>query len=164
MKIRMRRYYGDGAVTKSQVWIEGTDFRCEAREPAFRDYSESFPGASKFCLPRGEFACKPMATEISPMTLTVMKAPAHRSCRFIYDPLHQTRANAVVLGEADEAVPAPEREVSRSKETFERLQRHVYRAYAQQETVWLAIENQMEENQTSDEADEDRKNGEEMTE
>ena len=142
MKIYMQRYYGDEVVTKSRVTIEGTDFRCEAREPAFRDYSETFPGASKFCLPVGEFLCKPIATELSPMTLTVMKAPAHRSCRFIHDLLCMPHVGNIVLGMVEDEQDEPEhREMKDSQETWERFQVHVYEAFQREEEIMVKISN-----------------------
>ena len=143
MKIRMTRYYGDGKVTKSVVEIDGTDFSCEAREPSFKDYTASFPGCSQYCLPVGEFLCKPMATEQSPMALTVMKAAGHRSCRFVYDVIHQTRMNSVVLGMADRNIPPEEREITDSTDTFEAFQQYVYHAYAQEEEMRLEIKNEL---------------------
>lgn len=142
MKIHLTRYYGDPSVTKSHMTIEGTTFHCETREPAYRDYTQSFPGASKFCLPRGTFRCKPMPTELSPLTLTVMKAPAHRSCRFVHDPFAQARHNSITLGQPINPADPPEtREIDQSQETFLQLEQLIYRAYEAEEEITLSITN-----------------------
>ena len=63
MVIRLKRYYGDHAITKSvmEVWLDGEAeprMVCEAREPAYVEYTETFPGASRCCLPVGRWRMK----------------------------------------------------------------------------------------------------------
>ena len=60
MVIKLKRYYGDEQVTKSvmEVFMEGENtprLVCEAREVGYKDYAEAFPGASRYCLPRGKW-------------------------------------------------------------------------------------------------------------
>jgi hypothetical protein len=147
MKIVLERYYGDWRITKSVMTVTGEDaeilLRCEAREPRFAQYIEAFPGCSRCCLACGEFACKVVATEMSPMTLTVVKSPGHRCCRIGWDYVAQVKANTVLVGESDGYELDEYRDIVRSKETFDRLTALVYQAYATGEKISLEVKNKV---------------------
>ncbi len=159
MRIILERYYGDWRITKSVMTVyaesqenpDGFDgsersaplLRCEAREPRFAQYVEAFPGCSKCCLACGVWFCKVMATEFSPMTLTVVKSPGHRSCRIVWDDLAQVRANSVLVGMSDGYELPEYRDLVRQRETFDRLTQLVYRAYVSGEPIVLEVKNQV---------------------
>lgn len=147
MKIVLERYYGDWRITKSVMTVVGEEgemlLRCEAREPRFAQYVEAFPGCSKCCLACGEFECKVMATEMSPMTVTVVKSPGHRCCRIGWDDVAQVKANTVLVGESDGYELDEYRDIVHSRETFERLTKLVYRAYATGEQIRLVVKNKV---------------------
>lgn len=145
MTINMTRAYHDDHQTVSQLTIEGTPFRCFALEPTFCDYQTTFPGASNYCLPTGQYQCKPLPTELSPMTLTVMKAPAHRSCRFIHSPYSQPRHNSVILCENIILPEEPEDTIQtqNSLQAWQHFQHHIYQAFTHQQQIILNITNQI---------------------
>ena len=166
MKIILERYYGDWRVTKSVMRVvenvetqrdgslaggaleDGSSQRllleCEAREPKFAQYVKAFPGCSKCCLACGTFACKVVSTELSPMTVSVVKSPGHHGCRIGWDYLAQVRANMVLVGESDGYENPEFRDIIRSKETFERLEKLVYAAYAEGERIEMEVRNRVE--------------------
>lgn len=143
MRIELKRYYGDERVTKSTLRIEESNFECEARETAFRDYSEKFAGCSNYCLPTGTFACKTVPTEISPLTVTVMKAAGHRSCRFVYQPLKQTKTNSVVLGQSDGNDDLTKRQIVKSQETFEQFESLIRQAFIDGDEILIDVKNEI---------------------
>lgn len=148
MKIVLERYYGDWRITKSVMTVVEEDgeelLRCEAREPRFAQYVEAFPGCSRFCLACGRWRCKVVATDMSPMTLTVVKSPGHRCCRIGWDYTAQVRANMVLVGESDGNENEEWRDIVRSRETFERLTQLVYHAFGTDEEIWLEVGNRVE--------------------
>lgn len=156
MKIVLERYYGDWRITKSVMTVfadgavDGASevaprvlLRCEAREPRFAQYVEAFPGCSKCCLACGEFDCKVLATDMSPMTLTVIKSPGHRCCRIGWDYVAQVKSNTVLVGESDGHEVEEYRDMVHSKEVFERLEALVYGAYASGERIRLVVRNKV---------------------
>ena len=163
MRIVLERYYGDSRVTKSVMKVfeergaECSDdlecsgssgkllLACEGREPCFADYSEIFPGCSRCCLAVGVYRCKVVSTDLSPMTLMVIKSPGHRCYRIAWDYTAQVRHNMVLVGESDGYEDPEWREIVRSRETFERLTRLVYQAYGTGEEIWLEVVNRIEE-------------------
>ena len=147
MKIILERYYGDWRITKSVMTVYAESdtvlLRCEAREPRFAQYREAFPRCSKCCLACGVWSCKVMSTQFSPMTLTVVKSPGHRSCRIVWDDLAQVRANCVLVGMSDGYEQPEFRDLIHQRETFERLTQLVYRAYVKGEPITLEVKNQI---------------------
>lgn len=144
MKILLDRYFGNDRCTKSTLTVvdgKGKELmRCEAREPRYADYAESFAGCSKYCLATGEFAAKPLSAEQSPMTLTVIKSPGHRCVRFGHDECKQMKANAILVGEPYGEEPQA-RKIHRQQETFDRLTQFVYRAYIAEESIMVETTN-----------------------
>lgn len=145
MNIVLERYFGDSHITKSVMTVVGEEgrehLRCEAREPRFAQYQEAFPGCSRFCLAGGRWRCKVVATEMSPMTLTVVKSPGHRCYRIGWDYMAQVKANMVLVGESDGCEEPEYRDIVQSKETFDRLTKLVYEAYGTGEEIWLEVKN-----------------------
>ena len=117
---------------------------CESREPRFADYREPFAGCSKYCLAEGTFRCKPVATDISPMTLTVIKSPGHRCYRIGWDEVAQVRQNWLLVGESDGYELPEYREIVHQRKIFERLTQLVYQAYVREEEFWLEVRNREE--------------------
>jgi len=127
------------------MWVMSEDdkvlLRCEAREPRYAQYREAFPGCSRCCLAEGHFLCKIVATDLSPMTLTLVKSPGHRCCRFGYDELSQVKFNTVLVGQSD-GYDLPEyRDMIHQRETFDQLTELVYGAYVRHEAVTLEVRN-----------------------
>ena len=145
MNIVLERYFGDSHITKSVMRVVGEAgeelLRCEAREPRFAQYVEAFPGCSRCCLASGRWRCKVTATELSPMTLTVVKSPGHRCCRIGWDYTAQAKANMVLVGESDGYEDPEFRDIVQSKETFDKLTQLVYRAFGTGEEIWISIHN-----------------------
>lgn len=147
MKILMNRYFGTNSITKSMLTVMAKSGRvlmqCEAREPRFSDYAATFPGCSFYCLAEGAYPCKPLPTRQSPMTLTVIKSPGHRCCRFGWEEFEQKAVNRILVGEANEEVPPDVRQIHQQRDTFMRLTGLVYKAYAIEEPVMLEITNEI---------------------
>lgn len=143
MKLILNRYEGNRRVTKAhiQVILDGeVKMECEAREPRFDRYTESFPGCSQSCLAEGEWQCKPVATRWSPMTPTIIRSPGHRCCRFIpSDGGDCTPINTVAVGQADNS--SPECGLINGKKTFAELVHWMYRAFERGEPVTVVIRN-----------------------
>ena len=156
MEIRLKRYYGDASVTKSvtEVWMDGEDeprLVCEAREPEFREYSEAFPGASRFCLPVGRWKLAVGGGPYSPMGVRVARCPGHRQVYFGYG-LRECEPDRVLVGwpvfhyYTDEVTGErveypPKRRMRDGEEVFEQLDKLVYEAYGREEEMWVIIDN-----------------------
>ena len=168
MVIKLSRYYGDGEVTKSvmEVFMEGEAeprLMCEAREPQFRDYGEAFPGASRFCLPRGRWRLKAGRSPYGPMGLRVPKCPGHRQVFIGHRWDRQWFEGEVLIGEAafhfytdeegNEVEYPPKRRIRNGEEVFGRLDALVYEAFGNGEELWMEVVNEV-----SPSADEDDKN------
>lgn len=145
MIIRLTRFFGNALVTKSAMVVMSDEGRvlmeCEAREPRYADYEEAFAGSASCCLARGRWKCKVMSTPLSPMTLTIVKSPGHRSCRIGWDFERQVKQNMILVGESDGEDDVEWREICRQEATFKKLERLVYEAFAMGEDIWLVITN-----------------------
>lgn len=152
MKLILERYFGNKSITKSALTVmseEGKELmKCEAREPRYKNYTDAFTGCSVYCLAEGTFPCKPVSARQSPMTLTIIKSPGHRCCRFGWDELEQMRTNFIYVGEADEGIPPEIRQIHHQRETFDRLTKWVYRAYGLAEPITLTIKNDAADDRT----------------
>ena len=143
MVIKLHRYYGDAGVTKSvmEVWLDGEQeprLVCEAREPRFREYRETFPGASRYCLPVGRWRLKPGCSEFGTMTLRVVRCPGHRCVLLGWDAFRQSREGMVLMGVAvNPEAPAEERFIDGGMEVYEQLERLVYEAFGKGEEFWV---------------------------
>ncbi len=147
MVIKLKRYYGDNLVTKSEmeVWLEGEGeprLRCEAREVRYKDYTETFPGASRYCLPRGKWRLTCGSTKFGTMTLRVAKCPGHRCVLLGYDVFRQAVQGLVCMGKAvNPEAPAEERLIDGGMEVYEELEKLVYEAWGKSENFSIEIEN-----------------------
>lgn len=141
MTIHITRYYGDSTITKSYFSIEGTPFQCEAREPAYRDYTESFTGCSRYCLPTGQWKAHIKSSTYSPMTLILQPCPGHRSAKVIYSYLKQADTGNIVIGRANPQDEPEYRQIEQSHETFLQLEKLLYEAYGRDEEIIVKIEN-----------------------
>ena len=150
----MKRYYGDEEVTKSvmEVFLDGEDtprLTCEAREPQFRDYTEAFPGASRYCLPVGRWRMKVGHSPYSPMGLRVAKCPGHRQVFIGHRWDRQWFEGEVLVGEpvphfytdeeGNEVEYPPKRRIRDGEEVFQKLDALVYEAFGNGEEMWMEI-------------------------
>ena len=146
MKIILSRYWGDAMQTKSRMkFVDArgkTQLECEAREPAFADFTETFRGCSHYCLPAGVFECKVVPTEFSPTTLMVQKAPGHRSCTIAWSDVKQVMSNSVLVGQSDGEENPEWRRMEQQEETFCILDELVRWAYVANEKIVLHVENE----------------------
>ena len=153
MTIKLHRYYGDAEITKSvmEVFMDGEAeprLVCEAREVAFRDYTETFPGASRYCLPVGRWRMKAGQSPYGPMGLRVPKCPGHRQVFIGHKWARQCFEGEVLIGEPvrSEGAESPEEEmrerrIENGEEVFQKLDVLVYEAFGRGEEFWMEIEN-----------------------
>ena len=157
MVIKLHRYYGDELITKSvmEVFLEGEEeprMVCEAREAAYRDYAETFAGASRYCLPVGRWQMKVGRSPYSPMGLRVSKCPGHRQVYIGHRWSKQCVEGEVLIGEpvfhyyTDEdgnQVEYPKkRRMENGEEVFEKLNALVYEAFRREEEFYIEIDNE----------------------
>ena len=164
MEIKLKRYYGDEVVTKSvmEVWMDGEEsprMVCEAREAAYRDYGESFAGASRCCLPRGRWRMKVGGSPYGPMGLRVARCPGHRCVWVGHRWSRQMMEGEVLVGEgvlprewnveewgddpvARERWERRKRRLADGEETWRRLDGLVYEAWGRGEEFWMSVENE----------------------
>jgi hypothetical protein len=146
MEIRLKRYYGDNHVTKSrmEVVMEGETaprLVCEAREPRFKEYTEVFEGAAKYCLPVGKWQLRVGGSPYSPMGLRVAKCPGHRQVYIGHNWMRQWEVGRVLIGYPTEAELPEEVEIENGEECCRELEKLVYEAFGNGEEMWLEIEN-----------------------
>ena len=156
MVIKLHRYYGDAEVTKSvmEVWMDGEGaprMVCEAREAAWRDYRESFPGASRFCLPAGRWRMAVGRSPYGAMGLRVPRCPGHRQVFIGHRWARQVFEGEILVGEpvfhyytdelGNEVEYPKKRRIENGEDTFRKLEALVYEAYGKQEGFWIEIEN-----------------------
>ena len=153
MVIQLHRYFGNDHITKSvmEVWMDGEDsprLTCEARESAYSDYSESFAGASHYCLPVGKWKLKVGHSPYSPMGLRVPKCPGHRQVYIGHKWVRQCYEGEILIGEA---VLSEEYEgewahmyctIDNGEEVFRKLDALVYEAFGRLEEFWLEVDNE----------------------
>ena len=166
MNIKLVRYFGDKCVTKSrfEVWMDGEDvprMMCEAREPKFKDYEETFAGASKFCLPIGKWKMKVGNSPYGAMGLRVPKCSGHRQVFIGHKWSRQWMEGEILIGkpvmprewnseewgnnpEAREAWENKHRRIEDGEEVYRELTQLVYEAYRKDEEFWIEIENKTE--------------------
>ena len=155
MVIKLHRYYGDEDITKSvmEVFLEGDSeprMVCEAREAAYRDYTESFPGASRYCLPVGRWPLKVGKSPYGPMGLRVPKCPGHRQVFIGWKWSRQCLEGEVLIGEpvfhyytdenGQEVEYPKKRRMENGEEVFRKLDKLVYEAFGKEEEFILQIE------------------------
>jgi hypothetical protein len=158
MVIKLKRYYGDEQVTKSvmEVLMEGENtprLVCEAREVGFKDYAEAFPGASRYCLPRGKWRLECGGSPYSPMGVRVVKCPGHRQTYFgpCGDGYRKQQAGRVMIGEpvyryytdeeGNEVEYPKKRGMKNGREVYEQLDELLYEAYGTSQNFSVEISN-----------------------
>lgn len=144
MKIKITRYYGDNKVTKSlmQVYMAGNEvpaLTCEAREPKFCSYSETFPGWTSYCMPMGVMYARIRPTEVSPLTIALGPSPRRCKTLIAWNANNKVSMQRIMVGEADENVLAERRMLVNQERTFERLTELARRAYVLKEDVVVEI-------------------------
>ena len=157
MVIKLHMYYGDGDITKSvmEVFLDGEEMPrmvCEAREAAYRDYTESFAGASQFCLPAGRWRMAVGHSPYSPMGLRVPRCPGHRQVFVGHRWSRQSFEGEILVGEpvmhfytdeqGQEVEYPPKRRITNGEEVFNKLDALVYEAYGRLEEFWLEVDNE----------------------
>ncbi|MBR0047215.1 MAG: hypothetical protein IJP75_10140 [Bacteroidaceae bacterium] len=147
MKIRMSRYYGDGSVTKSVMRIESErggfePMECEAREMAFKVYTEKFRGSSGYCVPEGTYTMQPRCTEFGVMTLRTKDMRGHANVSIGWSWTRQTKHDTILVGWSDGSQAAEVRRITGSRECFDELTKRVYAAWADGEEFTLEIVNE----------------------
>lgn len=134
MHLHLIRYHQSPALTQSRLHIDGVPF-CEAREPGTLTF-----GRHRLApLPAGEYRCRCVATEFSPMTLQVCRTAGHRRLLFGFHPMKQWQANVVNLGLSDPTLPPEQRTLVHTSDTFDRFTQRVYAAYARGESFTLTV-------------------------
>ena len=159
MVIRLKRYYGDHAVTKSvmEVWMDGElepRMVCEARECSYVEYTETFPGASRCCLPVGRWRMKVGQSPYGVMGLRVPKCPGHRQVFVGHRWSRQCFEGEVLIGEStdngQQTTDGGEQTTDNGQQTtdgrivngdvvYARLERLVYEAYGKGEEFWMEV-------------------------
>lgn len=131
MLIDLIRYHITPSLVKGRLLIDGEPF-CETREPG------TLSGANAH-LPTGTYPCRCVATRFSPMTLRVIRRRGQHTVHFGWDALRQHLSGTICVGMANDALPPEERELTHQQDTFERLTRRLYYAYADAEEIELRI-------------------------
>ena len=148
MVIRLKRYYGDHAVTKSvmEVWMDGElepRMVCEARECSYVEYTETFPGASRCCLPVGRWRMKVGQSPYGVMGLRVPKCPGHRQVFVGHRWSRQCFEGEVLIGESTDngrrTTDGGECRIVNGDVVYARLERLVYEAYGKGEEFWMEV-------------------------
>ena len=108
MQLFLTRYYGDANITKSTLSFKVRDrtvLTCEAREAAYRDYSEPFPRHSFYCLPTGTHRCYITSTANNRFCLRLVGVPGHKGNMIYIDPERQLHVGAILIGYASSSLP-----------------------------------------------------------
>lgn len=143
MRLLLNRYFGDNTVTKSilHVWVGGKKvMECEARELAYRHYTEKFPGSTLFCIPCGVFKMRGRSTKYGPMTLRTQHMPFHSDVAIGWEMLNDPGKNVIVVGRSDGNPDPMMRGLVASRETFDRLTPYVYQTFGQDVTLTVTDE------------------------
>lgn len=140
MNLLLTRYYGDANITKSKLTIsigDNTLMECEAREFAYRDYTEIFPQCSFHCLPTGVYHCVISSHEDNPSCLRILDAPGHRGAKMYIDARHEKKAKDVLLGFANPNVAPKNRRLERLEEARTQFLGVLYRHWGEQYTLTI---------------------------
>lgn len=108
---------------------------CEARECSYVEYTETFPGASRCCLPVGRWRMKVGQSPYGVMGLRVPKCPGHRQVFVGHRWSRQCFEGEVLIGEtADNG-----ERIANGDVVYARLERLVYEAYGKGEEFWMEV-------------------------
>ena len=147
MKLVLERYYGDAVVTKSHLRIYRETgelaFDGEARESAFRDYSEKFRGCMDYCVARGEnFRTDIGCSHFGPMTFKLVKIPGRLSCSFGFRGGREVLYSHINVGYADQHLPYLRRKLKDTERAREEVTRLAYEAFVSGERVTCDVVNE----------------------
>ena len=143
MELLLKRYFGGKTVTKSflEVWVGGMlVLEFEARELAYRHYTEKFAGSTRFCIPCGTFNMKPRCTKYGLMTLRTQRMPFHSDVEVGWEALGDAEPNAIIIGMSDGNPDPMFRGIVKSQQAFELLTRYVYQTFGQNVTLTVTDE------------------------
>ena len=127
MHLHLIRYHTSPAATRGLLLLDGAPLG-ETRES----------GDAPLRLPAATYRCRCAASALSPMTLQVCLPSGRRRVAIGWDPLRQVRAGTILVGQAGEGDPAT-CPLTDQEDTFARLTRRVYQAYAAGEDITLAV-------------------------
>ncbi|MBR0047469.1 MAG: hypothetical protein IJP75_11435 [Bacteroidaceae bacterium] len=150
MRLLLTRYYGDKTVTKSilNVWVNGKHvMECEARELAYRHYTEKFPGSTLFCIPCGVFKMRGRSTKYGPMTLRTQHMPVHSDVAIGWEMPNDPGKNVIVVGRSDGNPDPMMRGLVASRETFDQLTHYVYQTFGINVTLTVTDEGVLTEDE-----------------
>ena len=113
---------------------------CEARECSYVEYTETFPGASRCCLPVGRWRMKVGQSPYGVMGLRVPKCPGHRQVFVGHRWSRQCFEGEVLIGEtADNGQQTTDGRIVNGDVVYARLERLVYEAYGKGEEFWMEV-------------------------
>ena len=127
---------------------------CEARECSYVEYTETFPGASRCCLPVGRWRMKVGQSPYGVMGLRVPKCPGHRQVFVGHRWSRQCFEGEVLIGEStdngQQTTDGGEQTTDGGRRTrdgrivngdvvYARLERLVYEAYGKGEEFWMEV-------------------------
>ena len=121
---------------------------CEARESGYADYTETFPGASQFCLPVGRWKLKVGHSPYGPMGLRVTRCPGHRQVFIGHKWSRQCLEGEVLIGmpvmpaEHDGEWVHADCTIDNGEATYKKLDKLVYAAYGKGEEFWMEVDNE----------------------
>ncbi len=143
MELLLKRYFGGKTVTKSNlaVLVDGElVLECEARELAYKSYTEKFAGSTRFCIPCGIYKMKGRCTKYGLMTLRTQRMPFHSDVAIGWEMQNDSGKNVIVIGRSDGNPDPMMRGLTASRETFELLTRYVYQTFGQNVTLTVTDE------------------------
>ena len=116
---------------------------CEARECSYVEYTETFPGASRCCLPVGRWRMKVGQSPYGVMGLRVPKCPGHRQVFVGHRWSRQCFEGEVLIGESTDngrrTTDGGECRIVNGDVVYARLERLVYEAYGKGEEFWMEV-------------------------
>ena len=123
---------------------------CEARECSYVEYTETFPGASRCCLPVGRWRMKVGQSPYGVMGLRVPKCPGHRQVFVGHRWSRQCFEGEVLIGETtdngqqttdngEQTTDGGGCRIVNGDVVYARLERLVYEAYGKGEEFWMEV-------------------------
>lgn len=137
MHLTLIRHYRSPQLVHSHILLDGRPLG-EGRETR---YIGQRPLAE--VLPPGEYRLQPAGTQLSPMTLRIVRHRGQARVHIGGTPLRQWMDGWILIGQPDfPCLPPEERRLTDQSRTFERLQERVYQAWAEQEDMTLTIQDE----------------------
>lgn len=148
MTLLLNRYLGGSSITKSylKVQLDGKEILAfEARELAYRDYTEKFAGSTHYCIPCGTFKMKARSTKYGLMTLRTQRMPCHSDVAIGWDMFGDANENAIIIGMSDGNPDPMMRGIVESRRAFDLLTNYVYQTFGQDVMLIVTNENVLTE-------------------